>query len=122
MEARTKGEKFGALLRRLREQSGKSMGSMARYLGLTTPYLCDIELGRRAPLSSSHILKAAAFLGVDPQPLLLTAIESREAVEIRTPSTSTGRAAVAALLRRADDLSDEQWERIQATIDDERTK
>jgi len=118
MEER-KGEKYGVLLRRLREQSGKSMGALARHLGLTAPYLCDVELGRRAPLATSHTLKAAAFLGIDPHPLLLAAIQSREAVEIRTPTTDRGRLAIAALQRRGDSLTDEQWERIQAFIDGE---
>jgi transcriptional regulator with XRE-family HTH domain len=111
MEAR-KGEEYGLLLRQLREQAGKSMGALARHLGLTTPYLCDVELGRRAPLATSHTVKAAEFLGVDPQPLLMAAIASREAVELKTPKTTKGREAVAALLRHSLDLTDEQWEHI----------
>jgi transcriptional regulator with XRE-family HTH domain len=116
MEVRAK-EKYGLLLRKLREQSGKSMGALARHLGLTTPYLCDVELGRRAPLSTSHTIKAANFLGVDPQSLIVVAVECREAVEFKTPKSTVGREAVAALLRRSDDFTDEEWGDLQAFLD-----
>jgi transcriptional regulator with XRE-family HTH domain len=112
-----KGEKYGILLRSEREKAGKSLGALARHLGLTPPYLSDVELGRRSPLTAPHTIKAAEFLEVDAQPLLMAAIESREAVELRTPATAKGREALATLQRRVLDLTDEQWEHIQMLAD-----
>jgi transcriptional regulator with XRE-family HTH domain len=115
MTQNERSEKYGAMLRSFREQGPNktSLGALARHLGLTAPYLSDVELGRRSPLAPAHTIKAAEFLGVDPQPLLLAAIEGREAVEFKTPATAKGRSAIAMLQRRAHDLSDEQWERIE---------
>lgn len=121
MEPR-QAEKYGLLLRKEREKAGKSMGALARHLGLTPPYLCDIELGRRSPLSTSHTVKAAEFLGIDPQPLLYVAVESREAVELKTPKSAKGREAVAALLRHSLEMTDEQWEMLHNVVNAERKK
>jgi transcriptional regulator with XRE-family HTH domain len=112
-----KSETYGTILRRLRRRSGKSMGALARELELSTPYLCDVELDRRRPLSSEHTMRAAVFIGADPTELLRAAAGSREEIGVRTPCTSKGQTAMIALQRRSGDLTDEQWERIQAVID-----
>lgn len=110
-------EDYGALLRQVRGKSGKSMGALARHLGLSTPYLSDVELGHSAPLTSSYTLKAAKFLGVDAIPLLVAANRSRDAIEFKTPSSKTALRAVAAIQQRAEDLTDEQWERIREIVE-----
>ena len=38
-----------ARLRKMRETAGMSLRELARRCGITAPYLCDIELGRRQP-------------------------------------------------------------------------
>lgn len=37
----------GAALRKMRQASGVSLREVARGAGLSAPYLCDVELGRR---------------------------------------------------------------------------
>jgi transcriptional regulator with XRE-family HTH domain len=110
------GGRYGALLRRRREDSGKSMGALARHLGVSTPYLSDVELGRRAPLTPSKNIAAATFLQIDPQELLLAALESRAAIEIKTPATQAGRAAVASFQRRSEEFTDQDWQDFDAWL------
>ena len=40
-------EPLPGALRRARESTGKTMTAVARELGYSVPYMCDIELGRR---------------------------------------------------------------------------
>lgn len=40
---------FGQAFRKDRQKTGLSLGQMAERLGLSKPYLSDVELGRRAP-------------------------------------------------------------------------
>lgn len=104
---------FGELLRTLRVESGKSMGDLARYLGISVPYLSDVERGNRAPLTSERTIAAARFLEVDCFPLLVAAAECRGAFELsvdkgRPKATEVG----AALMRGWAELSDEDLELI----------
>lgn len=41
-----------------------SMGNLARSLGVSTPYLCNVELGKRGPLGLPRILKVSRALGL----------------------------------------------------------
>src|SRR5580700_8545048 len=58
--------RFGNLLRKLRIESGRSIGEVARHLEVSTVYISDVERGVRAPLTAERILRAAQFLGVKP--------------------------------------------------------
>jgi len=75
-------EKFGPLLRHLRLNAGKSMGDLARHLGVSVPYISDVEHGRRAPLARHRILDTARFLGIEPSTLLVSATQSRGVLDI----------------------------------------
>jgi transcriptional regulator with XRE-family HTH domain len=72
-----KSPAFGELLRQLRLPTGKSLGELARHLGYSVVYLSDIERGRRPPFDDSKIRETAAFLGLDPEPLLDAALHTR---------------------------------------------
>jgi transcriptional regulator with XRE-family HTH domain len=105
---------FGSLLRKFREATGLSMGQLARYLGVSTPYLSDVERGRRTPLSEQRIQQAVHFLGLgqnDHRKLVAAAAESRGFFELGTASTSAAKQEFGAALARG-------W----ASLDDERVK
>lgn len=55
---------FGAILRRAREAAGVSQRDLADFLGVSAPYLSDVERDRRAPLRQDLADKAAARLGI----------------------------------------------------------
>lgn len=62
------------------------MGVLARTLGVSVPYISDVEHGRRAPLSRERIEQVAAFLEIDPTDLLLAAARHRGSVELEANS------------------------------------
>ena len=68
------------MLREARKKTGISMHAVARELGLSAPYLCDVELNRRAPLSEERIHVVAVFLGVDAAPLIEASVWTRRQV------------------------------------------
>src|SRR5579862_4598867 len=76
------GTVFGELLRDLRFKAGYSVGALARHLGCSTPYVSDVERGRRGPFDENKIRKAASFLNADPDPLLRAALETRGAIRL----------------------------------------
>ena len=47
---------LGSRLRAMRKQSGKSLREIADLMGLSVPYLSDVELGRRR--ATSKIMRA----------------------------------------------------------------
>ena len=74
-------ERFGSTLRRHRRQAGKTLGDLARLLGISIVYVSDVERGNRRPLSNARILKAAGFLGADPGHLIRAADRERGFIE-----------------------------------------
>lgn len=91
---------FGKLLRDCREAAEKSMGALARHLGVSVPYLSDVERGNRPPLVDERIANAAAFLNVDPKPLLKAAAETRGAFQLDAARVSPEHRQVGAMLAR----------------------
>lgn len=69
--------RFGVALRKARMKAGKSLGDLARHLGVSVVYLSDVERSRRSPLANARILQACDFLNADPAELLTAAIEDR---------------------------------------------
>lgn len=59
-------EHFGALLRASRLKAGWTLARLADYLGVSIPYLSEVERSHRAPLTVDRVRSAAAALGVDP--------------------------------------------------------
>ncbi len=92
---------FGALLRNIRFEAGKSLGEVAGVLGVSIPYLSDVERGNRAPLTADRIHHVARYLSTNPSPLLAAAAADRGAFELAvTKSTSPRALEVGAELMR----------------------
>jgi transcriptional regulator with XRE-family HTH domain len=68
---------FGDIFRQARLKAGKSLEAVADVLGYTAPYVSDVELNRRGPLTSTKIIEAAQFFKADPGPLLQSAAQQR---------------------------------------------
>jgi transcriptional regulator with XRE-family HTH domain len=91
-------KKFGVLLRQLREAASVSIGSLARHLGVSVPYLSDVERGNRPPLVHEKIIRAAAFLEADPATLLQSAGETRGTFHLDAANVSGSAREVGAML------------------------
>ena len=81
MVASRQSERFGDALRRLRRQAGKTLGDLARLLGVSIVYVSDVERGNRKPLGNERILKVSQFLGANPAPLIEAAAKERGFIE-----------------------------------------
>jgi transcriptional regulator with XRE-family HTH domain len=111
--------KFGRLFRKTREVSNRTMGQVARHLGVKVAYLSGVELGDRPPLSPTRIRDAAQFMGVDVAPLLQAAAETRGAFEIDAEGASTtARETLAALARESPSMPDDKWVRIRSIVEE----
>lgn len=112
--------KFGDELRALRLQAGKSMGDVARLLGVSVTFISDVERGRRGPLSPDNVTKAAEFLGVDPKPLLTKAAKEKGSIKLSAVNATPMHLAVGAgLARRWADLTPEQLQQIGKVLGEE---
>lgn len=108
---------FGKLLRKVRKRSEKTMLDLATHLGVSVVFISDVERGNRAPLRPERIIEAAAFLNIDPEPLLLAAAEQRGAFELDAVQVSgKAREVGAALARGWADLNEAELEQIAAII------
>jgi len=74
-------ERFGDLLRKERRKADKTLGNVARLLGVSVVYLSDVERGNRKPLSNERIVKISGFLETDPAPLMEAADRERGFIE-----------------------------------------
>ncbi|MCA9538730.1 MAG: helix-turn-helix transcriptional regulator [Myxococcales bacterium] len=100
-------ERFGERLRALRTERGATMGALARHLGVSVPYISDVERSLRAPLTTDKIRAAAEYLGSDPEPLFALAAAERGAFELAARPGDPLRSEVgAALMRGWGDLSE----------------
>ncbi len=105
--------KYGRLLRDLRLKAGKSMGELARHLGVSVTYISDVERGNRAPLTKENTDKAAQFLNADPRPLYMDAAEWHGAFELEANAVSPkAREVGASLMRDWSELTDKDLEEI----------
>jgi transcriptional regulator with XRE-family HTH domain len=64
---------FGDLLRSLREQKGVALKELAAKVGMSAPYLCNIERGNFPPPSEEKLCSIAHELGQDSDELLAKA-------------------------------------------------
>lgn len=107
---------FGQLLRKLRSAAGVSMGQLARHLGVSVPYVSDVERGHRPPFMNEKIIKTAALVGADANQLLRVAAESRGAFVLDAKAVSPRAREVGAALMRGWPLSEEKLEEIQQIL------
>jgi transcriptional regulator with XRE-family HTH domain len=101
-------KKFGDVLRRLREQSGKTMGALARELRVSVTYLSDVERNQRPPLTLQRIQQALSFIRADDDganELHAAATAWTNTLELPVKSDAQ-RAAGAALMRGWEDFDE----------------
>lgn len=55
---------FGEFLTQLREEKDVTMRELARKIGVSAPFLSDVEKNRRAPLTAERLEKVATVLGL----------------------------------------------------------
>ncbi len=106
---------FGEKLKSIRIEKGVSLRNLADKLGVSAPYLSDVERGQRKPLSGEHIDKIADVLGLTPeerQSLFDAAAETRGDAVASDVILYAGEVKnVSAALRKARELNlgDEEW-------------
>ena len=106
---------FGTYFLQKREERGILLREMAQQLGISAPYLTDVEHGRRNPFDLEKLTKAMDILELSKEErdqMLDLAGESRDSIAPDLPGYIRGRGVVAAALRTARDLEadDEDWE------------
>jgi transcriptional regulator with XRE-family HTH domain len=74
-------QRFGELLRKLRRKSDKTLGDVARMLGVSVVYLSDVERGNRKPFNNDRIVKIGEYLGEDAADLIEAADRERGFIE-----------------------------------------
>lgn len=79
MERGEKLHAYGKRLRALRTDAEVTMGDLADYLGVTVPFLSDVERGREPPFDEETTRKICARIGIEADELLAAA-EAAEAV------------------------------------------
>jgi transcriptional regulator with XRE-family HTH domain len=105
-------EQFGDMLRRLRKAADKTLGEVARALGVSIVYVSDVERDK--------IMKVASILNTDPAPLVSAADQERGFIEYDLASATPLEAGVvsglvAGLARGG--ITEDQLENIQAILD-----
>lgn len=55
---------FGSILRFARKAIGMTQRALARELGVSAPYICDVEADARAPLTAERARTACRLLGI----------------------------------------------------------
>jgi len=114
-------QKFGALLRKAREDAGKSMGALARHLCVSVTFVSDVERNTRAPFTRDKIDEAAAFLSADPTALHEAAAESRGLFQLDASEVSKKKLEVGTALARSwAELTDSQMVAIQKVLEGKR--
>ena len=87
-------ERFGDTLRRTRQSAEKTLGDVAKMLGVSVVYVSDVERGNRRPFGNERILKVANFLETDPAPLISAADFEKGVIEYNISKSNSLEAAV----------------------------
>ena len=99
---------FGELLAALREKHDFTLRELARQLGVSAPFLSDVEKNRSAPLTKDRLDKVAEILhlNTDEKTAMFDLVgRQRNTVAPDLPDYIMGRDYVAAALRTARDLN-----------------
>jgi len=87
---------FGVVLRQEREQADKTMGDLARFLGVSVAYISDVERSKQSPFSPDTCKKVEEFLGLE-RGVLERAMTTTENVDARVAGHRTPEEVVASL-------------------------
>lgn len=99
---------FGAFLTAKREEHDLTLREMARQIGVSAPFLSDVEKDRTAPLTKDRLDKVAEILhlDIDERTAMFDLVgRQRNTVAPDLPEYIMGRDYVAAALRTARDLN-----------------
>ncbi len=112
-------DRFGDLLRQMRRKADKTLGDVARELGVSIPYLSDVERGNRKPFTTERLIQLAVFLKANPTLLIEAADREKGIIEYDIRRASPLQAdvvggLVAGLARGG--VSDEQLENIRTIL------
>lgn len=107
---------FGAFLAQKREEKDITLREMARQLGVSAPFLSDVEKGRAAPLKKDRLDKVAEILCLDDDEkaaMYDLVGQQRNMVAPDLPEYIMGRDYVVAALRTARDLNvgEAEWKK-----------
>ena len=96
------GNDFGRWIREIREKRGISLGSVARALGVTSPYMSNIELGKRPvfPIWGRTYDILAELLEVPATDLIGEAMKNRASVSFTFAGNSEEECKLALLIAR----------------------
>ena len=103
---------FGELLAALREEHDFTLRELARQLGVSAPFLSDVEKNRSAPLTKDRLDKVAEILhlNTDEKTAMFDLVgRQRNTVAPDLPDYIMGRDYVAAALRTARDAGEAEW-------------
>lgn len=115
---------FGELLAFFREKKDVTLRELARGIGVSAPFLSDVEKGRRAALTAERIEKVVVVLHLDEEEataLYNAAGKQKNSIPPDLPEYIMEHEYVSAALRTARDLdaSEEEWQRF---VDDLRRR
>ena len=110
----TNYQNFGEFLTAKREERDLTLRELARQMGVSAPFLSDVEKDRTAPLTKDRLDKVAEILhlDIDERTAMFDLVgKQRNIVAPDLPDYIMGRDYVAAALRTARDLDagEEEW-------------
>lgn len=74
--------KFGAFIKKLRNNAGLTLYEVAQALDIKVSYLSDVEHGRKKPFGPEAILKFSTLVNTDYKELQQLASRERNSIEI----------------------------------------
>lgn len=103
---------FGKMLKNIRKGKEISQRKLAELVGIDFTYISKIENGTMDPPAEDKIVKIAEVLGEDPDTMLIVA----KKVPSDFQRVITENKDIPLFLRKAPNLSTEQWEEIRRII------
>ena len=98
---------FGEQVREARNGMGMSLESLARFMGVSKVFVCNVEKGHRKPFSPEKVQAVAAILKLDPMELANQAALERGYVRLEVVKQRPSKARLAAALAHHWDFLDE---------------
>ena len=114
-------ESFGKILKKYRSENRITLRDLHRKVGLSVGYLSDIEHNRRNPPEIRAVIQIEDALGITDGILVAIARKMKKASADFNEKIRV-KPRLAELLLRAEDLSDEELERIINKMNSEDTK
>lgn len=121
------GLSFGSFLKEKRTENKKTLRGFAKELGITAPYLSDVENGLRKPLLADKIEKAAEILQLSTEEknqLFSLAGNERNTMAPDVLEYVKSNAQFAPAFRKAKDMNvtEEEWMAMLAQLEESRKK